>query len=94
MAGVKSKPEIPAAAARKIAESYGCSQVITALSMETGIARNQVERSLYKAIRAGVPEEDVASFMSVAAKAAIAVGIDLETVVGAIIRLGEDPWSA
>ena len=66
-------------------EAFGALQKdVLALSKEMGIATNQAVPALYQAISAGVPEENVASFMSVASKAAIGGVTDLETAVDGI----------
>lgn len=59
-------------------------QDVLDLSKEMGIATDQAVPALYQAISAGVPKENVATFMEVASKAAIGGVTDLETAVDGI----------
>ena len=54
------------------------------LSKELGIATSDAVPALYQAISAGVPPDNVLSFMETAAKAAIGGATDLETAVDGI----------
>jgi TP901 family phage tail tape measure protein len=57
---------------------------IIGVSKEFGIATNQSIPALYQAISAGVPSDNIVSFMETAAKASIGGVTDLETAVDGI----------
>ena len=57
---------------------------VLAFSKEMGIATDQVVPALYQAISAGVPRENVMTFMQVASRAAIGGVTELETAVDGI----------
>lgn len=66
-------------------EAFGAlRQDVLDLSKEMGIATDQAVPALYQAISAGVPKENVATFLEVASKAAIGGVTDLETAVDGI----------
>lgn len=54
------------------------------MSAELGVAKDQLTGGLYKALSAGVPEDNVLNFLSIAAKAAVADGSDIATAVDGI----------
>lgn len=63
-------------------EAFGKLQAdLLAFSKEMGIATSQSVPALYQAISAGVPPENVMTFMEIASKAAIGGVTDLETAV-------------
>lgn len=59
------------------------SQVVD-LSAELGVAKDQLAKGLYQALSAGVPKDNAISFISTAAKVAVADGSDIETAVDGI----------
>jgi TP901 family phage tail tape measure protein len=66
-------------------EAFGTLQKdILGVSKQFGIATNESIPALYQAISAGVPPDNVVSFMETAAKAAIGGVTDLETAVDGI----------
>ena len=66
-------------------EAFGALQKdLLDFSKEMGIATDEAVPALYQAISAGVPRENVMSFMEIASKAAIGGVTDLETAVDGI----------
>ena len=57
------------------------------LSSELGVAREQLASGLYQALSAGVPQDNVFSFLRIAAKTAIADGSEIEVAVDGITTL-------
>lgn len=57
---------------------------IMSLSAEIGIAKEQLTEGLYNALSAGIPEDNVITFMRTAAKAAAVDGSDLSVVVDGV----------
>jgi TP901 family phage tail tape measure protein len=57
---------------------------VLALSKEMGVATDQMVPALYQAISAGVPQDNVMTFMEVASKAAVGGVTTLETAVDGI----------
>lgn len=57
---------------------------IMSLSAEIGIAQEQLTEGLYNALSAGIPEDNVITFMRTAAKAAAVDGSDLSVVVDGV----------
>jgi len=60
---------------------------VMALSSELGVAKDQLSRGLYQALSAGVPQDNVFSFLRIAAKTAIADGSEIEVAVDGITTL-------
>ena len=63
------------------------SKEVRKLSAEFGLAKDELIKGLYDALSAGVPKENVFSFMKVAAKAAQAGAADVQVAVEATTRI-------
>ena len=63
------------------------SKEVRKLSAEFGLAKDELTKGLYDALSAGVPKENVFSFMKVAAKAAQAGAAEVQVAVEATTRI-------
>lgn len=57
---------------------------VTKMSGDLGVAKDQLSKGLYQALSAGVPEDNVMTFLRTAAKTAVADGSDVSTAVDGI----------
>lgn len=57
---------------------------VTKMSGDLGVAKSQLAKGLYQALSAGVPEQNVLTFLRTAAKTAVADGSDVSTAVDGI----------
>ena len=81
----KGMAEVATLAPNMSEETFGVlRQGVLDLSKEMGITTKEVVPALYQAISAGVPAENVLTFMKLASKAAVGGVTDLETAVDGI----------